>query len=349
MLGYLLFGLTFLTYILIGMFSLTSGSDGNQFGHSYSAFVLFFAYGLCSLLLTIYITANGGFNWISDTAFKRNAVVAIIWIGMMVVALCTIQRTEYHKYYQLTGFVRSLSFVISYGAIWLPLLILIPYYLLLKPEWRETHSPILFQIPLVLGCVIGFLWLSTPKIVSGMLSKSYKKFDERELAFNAAMDNIEKYQDVMSLLYYTGNSYDEQIQSAALAKIKANKNLEDELIGILERGNPYGVFWFLDANKVEHPDRFIEPIVKSFTVMTADMKEGIESSYENGAFDVGPLLRVLEGQFNGSIEVFKPHILELQKVMETPPAKHREYVDAAKCNEELETYREEVKNWLARH
>ncbi len=81
----------------------------------------------------------------------------------------------------------------------------------------------------------------------------------------------------------------------------------------------------------------------------ADMKEGIESPYKNGAIDVGPLLRVLEGQFSGSITVFKPHILKLQEVMETPPATSREYVDAAKCNEELYRYREDVKSWLARH
>lgn len=349
MIGYLLFGLTFLTYILIGMLALTPGTGGDQFGHSYSAFVLIIAYGLCSLLLTINITINGGFNWISDSTFKRNVIVVILWVGMMAIALCTLERTEYHKYYHLTGFVRSLSIFISYGAIWLPLLILIPYLLFLKPEWRESFSPILFKIPLVVGCAVGFLWLSTPKIVSSILAKSYKEYDDRELAFNDAMANIDKYQDVMSLLYYTDKTYDEQLRSTALAKIKASKNLEDDLMGILETGSPYGVFDFLDENKVEHPERFTEPIVKSFTTMTADMHEGIVNPYKGGAFDVGPLLRVLEGQFNGSIEVFKPHMLKLQEVMETPPSKSRVYDDPAKCDETLNTYREEVKNWLARH
>ncbi len=282
---------------------------------------------------------------------SRNAFVAILWLGMMAgVAYCTLGRTEYHKFYQLTGFVRLLSYVISYGATsGCPLLMLIPYFFFLKPEWRDTFSPILFKIPLILGCILGFLLLLAPKKMSYFLSKSFKKFDERELAFNEAMNNIKKYQAVMSLLYYTSNYYDEPIRNAALAKIKANKNLEDELIGILERGSPYGVFNFLAENKVEHPERFIEPIVKSFPRMTADMQEGIESAYKTGAFDVGPLLRVLEGQFNGSIAVFKPHILKLQEVMETPPAKNRVYGDTAQCNEAINKYREEVKNWLAKH
>lgn len=255
MIGYLLFGLTFLTYILIGMLSLSSNPGGDQFGRSYSAFVLIAAYAVLSLLLTIYILANKGFHWISGNALTRYAIVSVIWFGMMAIAFCTLERTEYHKYYHLTGFARSMSIFISYAAIWLPLLILIPYFLLLKPEWRETISPVLVKIPLVLGCVIGFLWLSTPKVVSAGLSKSYKKYDDNELAFNKAMNNIEGYQDVMSLLYYTDKTYDEQIRNAALTKIKASKNLEDQLISILETGNPYGVYDYLDENKVEHPER----------------------------------------------------------------------------------------------
>ena len=83
--------------------------------------------------------------------------------------------------------------------------------------------------------------------------------------------------------------------------------------------------------------------------MTADMKEGIENPYKGGSFDVGPLLRVLEGQFIGSIAVFKPHMLQLQAVMETPPAKSRAHDNIEECNEALYKYREDVKNWLARH
>ena len=285
----------------------------------------------------------------SDRAFVRITIGAILWLGMMAILFATLERTQYHKYYPLTGFVRLWSFVISYSAIWLPLLILIPYFLFFKPEWRETFSPVLFKIPLALGCVIGFLSLLAPKIIPPILAKSYTKIDERELKFNADMDNIKKYQDVMSLLYYTSNDYDESLRSAALTKIKASKNLENELIAILETGSPYGVFDFLMENKVKHPDRFTEPIVKSFSRMTADMHEGIVNPYKGGAFDVGPLLSVLEGQFLESLEIFRPHVIKLQEVMETPPAQSRVYDDVAQINEVLLAYREEIKNWLARH
>ncbi len=64
MFGYLLFGLTALCYIVLSLFVLQptpSGSDQN-YGWASSALVLIAAYGVCSLLLTINVTENGGFN-----------------------------------------------------------------------------------------------------------------------------------------------------------------------------------------------------------------------------------------------------------------------------------------------
>lgn len=347
MFGYFLFGLTALVYIALSLFVLQSAPSGGDqnYGWASSALVLIAAYGICSLLLTINITAKGGFNWISDAALKRNAMVAILWLGMVTgVGYCAL-KPEYHNFYPLTGSVRLLSQMISYGATWLPLVMLIPYYLFLKTEWRDALPPNLLKILLVFASVAGFLLPITPKIIS----KYYRKFDERELAFNKAMKNIEQYQAVMSLLYYTDKSYDEQIRNAALVKIKANKNLEDELIGILEQGShPYSVFNFLDDNKVEHPDRFIEPITKGLSVIIEDMGENIVNPYK-GINDIEVLLRVLEGQFKGGIAVFKPHILKLQEVMEMPPAKNRVHDDTEQTNLTLYKNREEVKSWLARH
>lgn len=267
------------------------------------------------------------------------------------VVYCTMERTDYNKFYQLTGFVRLLSHVIYYGAIWSPLLMLVPYFLFLKPEWRDTFSPDLFKISLVFASLLGFLLLMSPKIMSGIL-KSYKPFDQKELAFNEGMNNIEKYQSVSSLLYYTSKNYDEKLRSAALTKIKANKNMEAELIDILERGQSftcYQVYAFWDENKTEHPERFIEPIIKSFSTITADTHEGIVNPYKGGMFNVEILLRVLDEQFKDSIAVFKPHILKLQEVMATPPAESRVYDDKEQVNKELYKYRLEVKNWLDAH
>lgn len=153
MFGYFIFGLKILVYIVIGLFVLQptpTGSDQN-YGWASSALVLITAYGICSLLLTIIITANSGFNWISGNTIIRNVLVAFLWLGMVAgVIYCTL-KPEYHKIYQLTGFARLFSHVISYGAIWLPLLMLIPYYFLLKAEWQSTITPNLVKMILVIA------------------------------------------------------------------------------------------------------------------------------------------------------------------------------------------------------
>lgn len=153
----------------------------------------------------------------------------------------------------------------------------------------------------------------------------------------------------MSLLYYSGKSYDEPIRNAALTKIKACKSLEEDLIDILEKDRTaYDVFNFLDDNKVDHPERFIEPIIKNLTNINKEMRESITDPYSS-IYDIEVLLRVLEEQFKDSTSKFKPHILKLQEILETPIAKNRVYTDTEKSNHTLYKNREEVKNWLTRH
>lgn len=102
MFSYLIFGLTVLVYIVLGLFVLQptpTGSDQN-YGWASSALVLIIAYGICSLLLNIIITANSSFNWISHAILTRNVLVAIIWLGMMAGAIYCTLKPEYHKIYQ---------------------------------------------------------------------------------------------------------------------------------------------------------------------------------------------------------------------------------------------------------
>ncbi|MBK7232922.1 MAG: hypothetical protein IPH93_11850 [Saprospiraceae bacterium] len=57
----------------------------------------------------------------------------------------------------------------------------------------------------------------------------------------------------------------------------------------------------------------------------------------------------MEGQFKNSAGNFKPQVLKLQEILETPPAKNRANDNTEQSNQMLYKNREEVKKWLAKH
>ncbi|HPN69803.1 MAG TPA: hypothetical protein PLZ32_09805 [Saprospiraceae bacterium] len=356
MLGYFLYGLTLIAYILVIITVLQphhSGGSDAAYGAAMSILFVTVAFILTSLLLTVNITMQGGFNWISDSLLKRNITVAIVWLGIMIgVSFFLLHHTEFHRYYQLSGFARFLSYMLSYGAIWLPLLMLVPYYLFIKNEWAHSFTPNLFKIPLVMASLIGFSLVMKPKIISNYF-RSFRAFDKSELDFKDAMDRMKKYPDVSSLLYYTSKSNEEAVRNAAITKIKTTKNLEAELIKVLEKGNPFtcmNAYNFLVENKVQNPELFIEPIIKSFDKLIAETHEGIVNPYKGGPLDIEVVLLVLDEQFKDSAPKFKPSILKLQEVMETPPARSRQQPgELEQAKETINKNKEQIKLWLDAH
>ncbi len=357
MLTNLPFALTTLSYIALILFNLQKiNATGERLaGWGIIAFVLLAAYIVCSLILTISIAAKGGFNWLSDTVFLRNAGVGLLWLGMMVgMVYCTLLRAEWPAD-QSGGLARWLSVPVYFGAVWLPLLMLLPYAILLNPEWRDTLSPNLYKIPLMLGCVVGlFIW-ALPGIVNATRSFSVpQERDESQLAFNNSMNIINNESAIQELLFFTHREQDERLRNAALTKIKAHKDWEDELTSMLQQNNPYDIYWvyaFLDGNQIEHPEQFVTPVNNSIPSLTSKIQESIQDPYKDNLayLNVEVLCRVLDVQFKDSSAVFRPNILKLQGVLETPPAARTGDIDAQKFVETLDQYRLAVKNWLDTH
>lgn len=67
MFGYLLFGLTIIVYIVLILHALEPQGTGGDAAYGSAIVALFSikAFGLCRLFLTIYISVQGGFDWIS--------------------------------------------------------------------------------------------------------------------------------------------------------------------------------------------------------------------------------------------------------------------------------------------
>ncbi len=358
MFGNLLFGLTLLTYIALSVFNIQKlNVPGERLvGASMIAFGLIAAYIVFSLFLTIAIASRGGFNWISTSASSRNIVIGILWFGMVAgVVFCSMLTTEYQND-QTTGIWRLISLPVYFGGLWLPLLMLIPYAILLNSGWRESLSPMIYKIPLWVGCITGILIMMTPKIVTTFgITIPRKQIDNNQVEADIK-STIDSQSSISDLLEYTQYE-DERYRIAAWAKIKSDPNWEGELIKLLEHDDEYGhhyfrfVYIFLDKNKVDHPDRFIAPINTSIATITAEVQRVLEKSFlyspDLSVLNIDIMCRVLDDQFKDSSSVFRPNMLKLQEALDKPPL---EKPDSDNDFTALRNnYRAAVKKWLEEH
>ncbi|MBK8644566.1 MAG: hypothetical protein IPN15_20885 [Saprospiraceae bacterium] len=360
MFGNLLLGLTSTTYLALIIFNLqkVNATGERLMGYAFIGFVIMAAYAVSSLLLTIFITSKGGFNWLSDTKTLRNIGVGILWSGMVAgVVYCAMARMEFRSSAHLSGMWNLLSLPVYFGSLWLPLLMLVPYAIILNPEWQSTLSPFFYKAPLLLGCFLGFGLVLIPKIVrTAKTVRHTESADSSQWAFNASMQEINKYQDpsIKGLLSHTHRNNDERIRSAAVSKIKSYENWEGELMEMLNHSELSDVYWgyaFLDGNKIDHPADFIQPLKKSLPLMADGLQKSLSdpNSLYIGYIQIETVCRVLETQFKDSFALFLPDMLRLQEILNKTPPERTSKQDKQYFDESLNSYRLAVKNWLDSH
>jgi hypothetical protein len=135
MFGYIILGITFLFYI--GLVSITiseprtSGEAGMGYGLALMALGIGFT--ICGLILTINVANKDGFDWVLSAGASRNVLVGIGWLSVAVATFaCAVFKWEWHE-----GFPQFLRWLAKgQGVIWLPLLMLVPYFFLLN---RVSH------------------------------------------------------------------------------------------------------------------------------------------------------------------------------------------------------------------
>lgn len=360
MFGNLLLGLTSTTYLALIIFNLqkVNATGERLMGYAFIGFVIMAAYAVSGLLLTIFITSKGGFNWLSDTKTLRNIGVGILWSGMVAgVVYCAMARMEFRSSAHLSGMWNLLSLPVYFGSLWLPLLMLVPYAIILNPEWQSTLSPFFYKAPLLLGCFLGFGLVLIPKIVrTAKTVRHTESADSSQWAFNASMQEINKYQDpsIKGLLSHTHRNNDERIRSAAVSKIKSYENWEGELMEMLNHPELSDVYWgyaFLDGNKIDHPADFIQPLKKSLPLMADGLQKSLSdpNSLYIGYIQIETVCRVLETQFKDSSDLFLPDMLRLQEILIKTPPERTSKQDKQYFDESLNSYRLAVKNWLDSH
>ena len=118
-------------------------------------------------------------------------------------------------------------------------------------------------------------------------------------------------QSIKQLFSIANDDNNEQLRDTVFTKIKQQKSLEDELIAILNENNPYvfiSVYDFLDSNKIEHPERFTEPINLNLTKINSNFQEIMNAPYGTNDFislNIGLIYGVLSKHFKESSHQFR--------------------------------------------
>jgi len=343
MAGYIFLVLTLLFYICLIFIKPSAGHND-----IISGFLLLAFYGIgfiSSGMLTIKVVQHGGFDWVSAQSSTRNIIVGIAWISMTMATLICLDLEATSQPNELRQFFHWLAK--SKSLIWMPLLMLVPYFFLLNTDLRASVPPNAYKIPLMIGFGISAL------IVLGLLFIGKKKkepLDKSKLSYERAVEIIDNSPSGdPGIWQFAARNMDERVRKYALNKIKENQHWEKDMINELNGNNRYyGVYAYLDGNRVEHPEQFIEPIKHNISDFAYKISSSIQppefgsnnldEDFFRYSVDVERLCRVLEEHFKDSSAVFRPNMIEVQKALELEPLNRHVEI--------RNKYRIAVKNWL---
>ena len=356
MLGYFFYTLTGLIVIGFSIFNASKPSLRGEYAMGYGLGLAFggLAFTLSSLILTFIVGRKNGFDWVSSQSFSRNLLVAIGWLCVAAATFaCAAFKWEWHEG-EFPQFLRWLAK--SNGQTWIPLLMLVPYYFLLNIEMRASVSPNMYKIPLilafalssimVLGLLFGWLRATAQQQATRAEQRSEddKRLHDEHLSFIAEQKPTDAMVNLMPL---SGRFHDEDVRSAAVAKVKEKPDWEDKLLELLDNEHYHTeVYSFIDGNKVEHPEKFLEPLNRSILRLANEIHNRIKHTnnlqdWHFEHFGIERLFRALEEQFLNKGMDFRPAVLKLQKALQTTPPERFKDVRF--------TVTPVVDNWLKKH
>lgn len=370
MLGNILFALALITYCLLANLLLHPKPGGDASVGYYFVFLVYGAAFVVSMgLLAWNMNLNRCFDWLPTSLLRyRNWLVFLGWIAFVATTFWSL---EYHAKWiegEFPQFMRWLA--LSKMHFWVPLLVFGTCLYLINgragtdfpPIWIKGAFAVCFSVSLLIGLVIfgkfSRLWIQ--KRIDVFKMESIWKAG-RQADYQKALDDVDNYKDstIAGLLKYVESGTDQQLRNKALAKIKTYPQYEQDLIAILTQknlervyiyhDNTYYVYAYLDDNKVEQPEKFIQPIIYSINVLSIRAEKDIDDPYsrELGLLNIETVCRVLETQFKTYAKEFKASMLKLQAALATEAPERKYEPVRKKYVKTLNKFRSAVKDWLA--
>ncbi|MBL7818030.1 MAG: hypothetical protein JNL70_23675 [Saprospiraceae bacterium] len=332
--------------LLANLLSKPRPSGDYGVGYAYAYLVCGAGFIISSGLLAWNMNVNHCFDWVLH---YRNVLVFIGWIAFVTM---TFWALEYHRVFILLHVLVFASCFYALNA---------QHNEGFLHSWAKLSMQIGFAASLLIAVGIWGAWSkirvmhAIHKIQSKIASLSYRKAE-----YQATLDKIINYNDtsINGLLKFAEPKMDKQLRENAIAKIKTYANKEEQMIAILTQKNlatiwaydddSYYVYAYLDGNRVENPEKFIEPIKYSLKVFAIRAEHDMDDPYkrEIWSLNLQSFCRALDFQFKEYAKEFRPGMLKLQTVLaaEYPQRMskdHRKWYDKT-----IKAYRIAVKKWL---
>ena len=341
---------------LAGLIHVTSSPmPGGDRGVGY-AFAMFFSGGG-------FILFSGFLFWSLYSKFPvigypipaKPMIVFFSWLcfAIAVFALAAF-RTEWHPG-ELPQILKTMAD--ARGDIIIPVLVLLPCFLYVNTTQTAGHHPWYTYGFLLPG--VGLSFLISVLLLLGWFkaNQQYSRQRQQEAITREASlkDNywksINEYKAGDPLVYilsFTGRFHDQDIKDAAVAKVKSNPDWEDKLIELLGSAeNAPQTYTFIDGNRVDHPEKFIQPLAYSLELIAVEIRSRIKDSnnLQDWHFEHMSLercLRALDEQFNQNNG--QEFVAPLTKVLQALQSPRPERFKDVKFNTE-----KPVQDWLKRH
>ncbi|MBK8449504.1 MAG: hypothetical protein IPO78_06450 [Saprospiraceae bacterium] len=369
MLGNILFVLVIIIYgFLVNL--LLKPMPGGDYGVGYSfAWLIYLAGFIISTGLLVWnMNLNHCFDWFPTSIMKyRNWLVFLGWISFVFALIWSL---EYHTKIIGSEFPQFMTwFIRSRVYFWLPLLLLIPSVYLINVQSLSGFAPFWVKFLIQAGFFVsqiiaigilytfGKFWVQQ-RLNGIQLEKNHKT--EKLSDYKATLESIANYNEstTTGLLKFAHPKNDKTQREAATVKIKSFENWEQDLIDILGQKNleeiyvyddpTYFVYAFLDGNKMEHPEKFIQPIQSSLKVLNIRVGKSLDDPYnlELGVSDIELVCRVLEEQFKNYAKEFKPAMIKIQETLDIIPPERKNEQHKKSYIETHHKYKLAVNNWL---
>lgn len=298
-----------------------------------AAFMLFICgagFALTTGLLALNLGWNHRFDWLPVAAEFRNWLIFIGWLTFAVAIFASaIFKIEWHDG-EFPQFLRWLAQ--AQAVVWLPLLMLIPVVVL--PNSGGTGAvAAAVKIPMAIGCALSVLitlgvffgWIrSSAQQEAARVEYDQQRNDSQHQQHLDWISQQKSTDTIVNILALTGRFHDADVRDSAVAKVKSHPDWEAELIRLLNDTEFHTqVYSFIDGNKVDHPELFVEPIKRSIRRCAQSIKNDITDSnnLQDWHFEhlsLERLFRAIDEQFMLPGADYRPEVLELRAALDTP-------------------------------